>query len=50
MDKWKIILYDGYSTYEIHRNGTYDYVSNSCAGYPPGYIWAIVPANQVLTV
>ena len=42
--RWIIKLWDGFSNREIEREGTYDQVSNSCVGYPPGYLWHIVPA------
>lgn len=38
---WFVRVWDGNSTTEFTRRGTYDQVHNSCAGYPPGYIWWI---------
>lgn len=42
--RWIIKLWDGVSNSEIEREGTYDEVSRSCAAYPPGYVWHILPA------
>lgn len=38
---WTVVVWDGNSTNEFTREGTYEQVYNSCAGYPPGYIWSI---------
>lgn len=42
--RWIVKLWDGFSSNELERFGTYEQVRNSCAGYPPGYIWSIEPA------
>lgn len=42
--RWIIKLWDGFSSHELERSGSYEQVRNSCAGYPPGYIWSIEPA------
>ncbi len=42
--RWNIHVWDGYSTNTFTREGTYEQVFNSCAGYPPAYIWSIEPA------
>lgn len=42
--RWLVKVWDGYSSREVYRNGTYGQVANTCAGYPPGYIWSIEPA------
>lgn len=42
--RWIVKLWDGCSHSEIEHEGTYDQVSNSCATYPPGHIWYILPA------
>lgn len=47
MMRWKIRVWDCFSSWDIYREGTYDYVYNSCAGYPPAYIWTIEPADIV---
>lgn len=44
MMRWKINVWDGYSTRQFFRDGTYNQVANTCAGYPPGYIWSIEAA------
>jgi len=41
---WIIRVWDGFSTREFPRNGTYEQVANTCANYPPSYIWSITPA------
>jgi hypothetical protein len=38
---WTVRVWDGFSTKEFSREGTYEQVRNSLAGYPPGYIWSI---------
>lgn len=43
--KWTIHLWDGFSSSELQREGTYNQVRNSCAGYPPAYIWSIKPRS-----
>ena len=45
--RWNVSVYDGYSTNSFVREGSYDYVSNSCKMYPPGYIVSITPAEKV---
>ncbi|MBO0501834.1 hypothetical protein J1C51_23965 [Chromobacterium haemolyticum] len=42
--RWIVKLWDGFSSHELERSGSYEQVRNSCAGYPPGYIWSIEPA------
>lgn len=44
--RWKIQVWDGFSNREIIREGTYQQVVNSCAGYPPGYIWSVSAADS----
>lgn len=43
-DRWVITVYDGYSTNIFERKGSYEQVVDSCAGYPPGYLWTIKSA------
>lgn len=38
---WIIKVFTGNSNISFERFGTYDYVANSCAGYPASYIWSI---------
>lgn len=43
--RYKVSVYDGYSTSTFYREGTYDEVSNSCrAGYPASFVLTIEPA------
>lgn len=42
--RWLLKLWDGFTASESIREGSYEQVRNSCAGYPPGYIWSIQPA------
>jgi hypothetical protein len=39
--QWTVKVYDGCSTQEFQRYGTYEQVRTSLAGYPPAYIWSI---------
>lgn len=39
--QWTVKVWDGNSTSEFLRRGTYEEVYNSLAGYPPSYIWSI---------
>ena len=41
MKNWTVKVYDGFSTQEFQRYGTYEQVRNSFAGFPPSYIWSI---------
>lgn len=41
MKQWTVKVYDGFSTQEFQRYGTYEQVRNSLAGFPPAYIWSI---------
>lgn len=41
MRQWTVKVYDGYSTQEFQRYGTYEQVRNSLAVFPPAYIWSI---------
>lgn len=41
MRQWTVKVWDGFSTQEFQRYGTYEQVRMSMAGYPPAYIWSI---------
>lgn len=41
MKNWTVRVFDGCSTIEFQRTGTYEQVRNSLAGLPPAYIWSI---------
>lgn len=38
---WLVRVWDGNSMCEFLRVGTYEQVRNTCAGYPPAYLWSI---------
>ena len=40
---WIVKVFNGYSNNSREIYGTYDFVVNSCSGYPPSYIWSIEP-------
>ncbi|QDJ96232.1 hypothetical protein Xoosp13_45 [Xanthomonas phage Xoo-sp13] len=44
LERWKIRVWDGFSSWDIIREGSYEQVYNSCAGYPAAYIWTVEPA------
>lgn len=41
MRNWTVKVWDGFTNVSFQRYGTYEYVRNSLAGYPPSYIWSI---------
>ncbi len=41
MKTWTIHLWDGHSHSTFQRQGSYEQVTNSMAGSPPGHIWSI---------
>lgn len=43
-------IWDGLSTNEAPRYGTYEQVRNSLAGLPPGFIWSIEPFVAVTAI
>lgn len=45
---WTVKIWDGFSTNETPRFGTYEQVRNSLAALPPGYIWSIEPVSTVV--
>lgn len=38
---WTVSVWDGHSTRQFQRHGTYEQAAATCAHYPPAYIWSI---------
>jgi len=41
MKQWTVKIFNGFSTSEFQRYGTYEYVRNSLIMLPPSHIWSI---------
>jgi len=44
---WTVKIWDGFSSREEQREGTYEQVRNTLAGLPESHIWSIEPAQKV---
>jgi hypothetical protein len=42
--RWTVKLWDGFSSRDFERTGSYEQVYNSLAGSPASHIWSIEPA------